>query len=611
MVADRPYSSALTPTGGGYAPREVLVRHCSDGTLMLHCCVPLTGVETNIVNYLERWAKDAPERVFLAQRAPDRSWETVAYADAWRRVQGIAQGLIDAGHQGEQAVMILSSASIEHGLVTLAAMLIGAPVVPVSPAYSLLPEARPRLHDIAALIRPAFVFVQAEAPFEAVRGMPDLARASWISAAGGPASVAVTEWCALVASDAVRRRRAAVDGDTIAKILFTSGSTGSPKGVINTQSMLCHAIASASALIADPQAGTIFVDWMPWHHTMGGNSVLHGTLRSGGTLYIDDGKPLPGQFERSIENLRDGRPTVMQSVPAAYGLLVAALERDDDFRVAFFSRLERLIYAGASLPADIWDRMQALAVRTRGRPIDFGSALGTTETGPGITVTHWASDGNGEIGLPVAGVEIKLLPVEDRYEIRVRGPNVTPGYYGRPDLTEAAFDEDGFYRTGDLVQLIDPARPAAGLRFAGRLSENFKLANGSWVATSELRLAVLEACRPLIGDVVLAGSDRADIRAMFWPASGSDLSAPDSLSALAEAIAARLADFNACHHGATHRIAAFRILTDPPSIGAGETTDKGYVNQRGVLARRAPLVDDLYAAHPSSDVILIPTCGVI
>jgi feruloyl-CoA synthase len=598
-LAERP---ALTGEAArrGYAPREVMVRHSADGSLLLQSCLPLGKVETNIVNYLERWAADAPERVFLAQRSPDRSWETVTYAEAWRRVQGIAQGLIEAGHDNARAVMILSAASIEHGLLMLAAMMIGAPVVPVSPAYSLLPEARPRLHEIADLVLPAAVFVQAEAPFAATRAALSLEAATWLT----PASLA--EWYGLSATPEVWRRRAAVNGDSIAKILFTSGSTGSPKGVINTQSMLCHAIVGTCDLVPDPEGGTIFVDWMPWHHTMGGNAVVHGTLRSGGTLYIDDGKPLPGHFDRTIENLRDGRPTVMQSVPAAYGLLVAALERDDDFRIAFFSRIERLIYAGASLPSDIWDRMQALAMRTRGRQIDFGSALGTTETGPGITITHWASEGNGEVGLPVVGVEIKLLPVEDRYEIRVRGPNVTPGYYGRPDLTAAAFDEEGFYRTGDLVQLIDPARPALGLRFAGRLSENFKLTNGSWVATGELRLAVLEACRPLIGDLVIAGTDRPDIRAMLWPAPGGDLSAPGALPALEAEIAARLARFNAEHHGATHRIAAFRILTDPPSIGAGETTDKGYVNQRGVLARRAPLVDDLYAATPSRDVILVP-----
>ncbi len=601
-VAERP---VVTAAGGhsGYAPREVLVRHGTDGSLVLQCCQPLTGVETNIVNYLERWASAAPDRVFLAQRSTDRSWETATYAEAWRRVQGIAEGLIDAGHDAARAVMILSPASIEHGLLMLAAMLIGAPVVPVSPAYSLLPEARPRLHEIAALIRPAFVFVQANAPYAAVRDTPGLGGAKWLTPA------ALADWYGLEATGAVAARRAAIAGDTIAKILFTSGSTGAPKGVINTQSMLCHAIVSTSALIPDPAAGTVFVDWMPWHHTMGGNSVVHGTLRSGGTLYIDDGKPSPGQFERTIENLRDGRPTVMQSVPAAYSLLIAALERDDDLRIAFFSRMERLIYAGASLPSDLWDRMQALAVRTRGRQIDFGSALGTTETGPGITVTHWASEGNGEVGLPVAGVEIKLLPVEDRYELRVRGPNVTPGYFGRPDLTASAFDEDGFYRTGDLVQLVDAARPALGLKFAGRLSENFKLASGSWVATGELRLAVLEACRPLIGDVVLAGADRDDVRAMLWPAPGIDLAASGGLATLTEQVAARLAAFNARRHGATQRIAAFRILTDPPSIGAGETTDKGYVNQRGVLARRASLVDDLYAAAPSRDVILVPPCG--
>ena len=602
-----PTDPAPTRAGArrGYAPRDVLVRHGADGSLVLRSCIPLTGVATNLVNYLERWAAEAPDRVFLAQRAPDRTWETITYAGAWRRVQGIAQGLIDAGIEDGQAVMILSPASIEHALVMLAGMAIGAPVVPVSPAYSLLPEARARLDDIAALVRPALVFVQDEAPFAQVRDVDGLVGADWISTDGGAWSAALGDWYDVDTGVELVERRRAVTGDTVAKILFTSGSTGAPKGVVNTQSMLCNAIASSAALIPDSAPFPVFVDWMPWHHTMGGNSVLHGTLRSGGTLYIDDGKPLPGQFGKTIENLRDGRPTTMQSVPAAYVLLVAALEEDEGFRSAFFSRLDRLIYAGASLPAGIWDRMQALAIRTRGHPVDFGSALGTTETGPGITVTHWASDGNGEIGLPVSGVDVKLLPVEDRYEIRVRGPSVTTGYFRRPDLTAAAFDEDGYYRTGDLVQLVDRARPALGLRFAGRLSENFKLLSGSWVSTGETRLAVIDACRPLVGEVVLAGADRADIRALIWPTAATAAGTPKALAALTDEIAALLAAFNADRHGAAHRIAAFRVMLDPPSIGAGETSDKGYVNQRAVLARRSSMVDELYADAPGDDVVLL------
>ncbi len=600
---------AATNRVARYAPRDVIVRHGADGVLILRSCVPLSDVAANMVDYLEHWAAHAPDRIFLAQRGADRSWETITYAEAWRRVRGIAQGLIDAGLRADRPIMILSPASIEHALLTFAGMAIGAPIVPVSPAYSLLPEARQRLVDLAALIEPAFVFVQADAPFAAVRDLAGLAGATWMSAAGGADTIALDTLYDIPPTDAARQRRVAVTGDTIAKILFTSGSTGAPKGVINTHAMLCAAISSTAALLPESEPYSVTVDWMPWHHTMGGNSVLHGTLKSGSTQYIDDGRPLPGLFDRTIENLRDGRPTVMLSVPSAYGMLVSALEQDTGFRAAFFSRIERLIYAGASLPAGIWDRMQALAIATRGHPVDFGSAFGTTETGPGITVTHWASDGNGEIGLPVSSIDLKLLPVEDRYEIRVRGPSVTKGYYKRPDLTEAAFDEDGYYRTGDLVQLVDPARPALGLRFAGRLSENFKLSNGSWVATNELRLAVIDACRPLLADVVLAGPDRADVRALAWAAPGTDPDDPQALASLNAEVAARLADFNAYRHGATHRIAAFRILRDPPSIGAGETTDKGYINQRAVLARRAGLVDDLYVAEPSDEIIPVFPCG--
>lgn len=579
-----------------YAPREVMARHSADGSMVLTACVAPPEVEGNIVDYLERWAFERPDRIFLAQRAEDRSWESVTYGDAWRRVQAIAQGLIDLGLQPGRAVMILSPASIEHALVMLAAMLIGAPAVPTSPAYSLLPEARPRLKEIVALIEPAIVFAQSEGPFREALDETGLAETPLLTVKGGELSGSLAQFYGLLPTGEVARRRATVSGDTIGKILFTSGSTGSPKGVINTQTMLCHAVCSTCGLVPDSPDGPIFVDWMPWHHTMGGNAVLHGTLRTGGTFYIDDGRPLPGMFAKTLENLRDGRPTMFQSVPAAYGLLVDALERDEALCIAFFSRLERMLYAGASLPSDIWGRMQALAVRTRGTQVDFGSALGTTETGPGITVTHWASNGQGEIGLPVAGAEVKLLPVEEKFEIRVRGPMVTPGYYGRPDLTDAAFDAEGFYKTGDLVELVDRANLALGLRFAGRLSENFKLANGSWVATGELRLAVINACQPLMGDIVLAGVDRDDVRALVWPSPGVDVSDADAVAACTAAIADRLTAYNARHHGPTHRIAAFRVMTDPPSMGAGEITDKGYINQRGVLSTRAAEVEKLYAA---------------
>ena len=601
--ADRSLTGGIGPR---YAPREVLAHYRADDCIILRSCVPLGDTERNIVNYLDYWAEHAPSRGFLAQRSADRSWDMVTYGEAWQRVQGIAQGLIDAGVGTERPILILSGASIEHALLMLAAMLVGTPVAPVSPSYSLLPDARSKLVDIVDLTEPEMVFVQSEAPFAPVRDLPGLASARWICAGDGERARSLADWYALEAGSAVAERRAAVTPDTIGKILFTSGSTGKPKGVINSQRMLCNAICSTVGLVLDGDEPPVYIDWMPWHHTMGGNAVLHGTLRTGGTFYIDDGRPTPELFGRTLENIRDVRPTMLQSVPAAFVMMVTALEKDAGLREAFFSRVDRLISAGASLPQDIWHRMQTLAIQTRGRQVDFGSAFGTTETGPGVSITHWPSQGSGEIGLPVAGAEIKLLPVDDRYEIRVRGPNVMPGYYRQPELTAAAFDEEGFYRTGDLVMFVDPANPAAGLRFGGRLSENFKLANGSWVATGELRLAVLEACSPLVGDLVLAGADREDVRAMLWPGPGQTLDADKDWADLASKIAGRLAAFNGRHSGATHRIAAFRMLREPPSMGSGETTDKGYINQRGVLARRAALVDALYSPADAPDIVTLP-----
>jgi feruloyl-CoA synthase len=370
---------------------------------------------------------------------------------------------------------------------------------------------------------------------------------------------------------------------------------------------------TASSLLVSFNDPPVLLDWLPWHHTMGGNANLNGVLQVGGTLYIDDGRPTTVEaFQKTLDNIHEIKPTSLLSVPAALQMLVHALETDDGLRRAFFSRMARLVYAGATLSQDICDRLQAMAVESTGREILFGSGYGTTETGPGISVTHWASQGGGEIGLPVPGLTIKLVPFEDRYEVRVKGANVTPGYLRAPELTESAFDEEGYHRVGDLVQFIDPANPAGGLRFAGRLSENFKLTNGSWVATGELRLAVLEACRPFASDLVIAGQDRDDIRLMIWvsPQERQRLGAPAEgpieavhYRTLAGAITERLQAFNDNQGGKTHRIAAFRILHEAPSLGAGETTDKGYVNQRGVLQNRAELTEDLYALHPGPEVV--------
>jgi feruloyl-CoA synthase len=612
-----PAEESPTPAqalGVRFAPKEVLVERTADGCILLRSPIALGGCEDNVVDYLERWAQAVPDRVFLAQRAPGGGWETLRYAEAWRRVQAVAQALLDRGLSEQTPIAILSGASLEHAVLTFAGMLAGIPVSPVSPNYTLLPNARPRLADIAELLQPRLVFAQDAERFSGARAVPELARAAWLSASDGEPGVAtLASLYDTQPGPAVAAARRAVRPTTVAKILFTSGSTGAPKGVLNTHGMLCSA-AQASGLVVSSEQVPVGLDWLPWHHTVGGNATLHGILREGGTLYIDDGRPTPGEFHKTIENIREVRPTSLLSVPSALQMLADALETDDDLRQAFFSRLRRMNYAGASLPQEVWNRMQALAVRTLGQQIAFGAGYGTTETGPGISVTHWPSQGGGEIGLPLPGLTVKLVPFEDRYEVRVRGPNVTPGYLRRPDLTAAAFDEEQFYRVGDLVQFANPERPEDGLRFAGRLSENFKLSNGSWVATGDLRLALVQACQPLITDLVIAGPDRGDIRLLVWahPAERqrAGASAEGEMSAAAyAAIAARVAERLRAHNqqagGHTHRVAAFRILHTPASIGAGETTDKGYVNQRGVLACRAALVAELYSTDPGPEVIRI------
>ena len=597
-----------------FAPKAVVAHYRADGAVVLTSPLPLTDAPANVVDDLERWAAERPDQVFLAERDSQRRWREIGYAAMWARVQAVAQALLDRGLGPEKPIAILSGASIEHAVLTFAGLLAGVPVAPISPSYSLIAGALPRLREVTEVLRPGLVFAQAMARHAKARDVAELADALWLSGTSGDAdAIFIGDFYGVQPGPSLVAARQAIGRESIAKILFTSGSTGSPKGVINTHGMLAAAVVQG-AIVVPPVEPVIQVDWMPWHHTMAGNAVLHGVLRAGGTLYIDDGRPTPEAFGRTLENIRDVQPTSLQSVPAAFQLLVPELEQDEGFRRAFFQRLTRITYAGASLPQEVWERMQALAISTIGEPVAFGSGYGTTETAPGIAVTHWPSGGHGEIGLPLPGLELKLVPFGDRFEVRVRGPNVTPGYFRRPDLTRAAFDDEGYYKVGDLVEFVDRGDPAQGLRFSGRLSENFKLTCGSWVATGELRLKVLDACRPLVGDLVVTGHDRDDIRLLIWasPSERRRLGeeadgplGPKAYRILASGIAERLRNYNRANPAKTHKVSAFRLLHEPPSMGAGETTDKGYVNQRGVLARRAALVDELYAPDGVAEVTVL------
>lgn len=584
-----------------FAPREVCAHFRVDKSILLTSPLALAAPVNNLVEYLRHWAEERPEQVFLGEKNHEGGWRTITFAAAWRSAQAVGQSLLNRNLTSDTPIAILSGASIDHAMLTFGAMLVGVPVAPISPNYSLIADALPRLEGILGLLEPAMVFAQDAEALPLARSLALLDKVAWLSGtAGQPGTDFIGDMYDTAVTAAVAQAQSQIDASKPAKILFISGSTGAPKGVINTQQMLCTAICAASQL-AETAAPPVLLEWLPWHHTMGGNAVLHGALKTGGSLYIDDGRPTPNDFHRTVANITEIAPTTLLSVPLALQMLAGELERNDAFREAFFASVLRITYAGASLPQDTWERIQTQARKTLGRDIVLGSGFGTTETGPGISITHWPTPGGGEIGLPVPGMTLKLVPQQDTYELRVKGASVTPGYYKSPEITAAAYDEEGFYMVGDLVRFVDPANLHMGLKYAGRLSENFKLASGTWVATGELRLSLLDVLKPMIADVVIAGHDQEDIRIMLW------LAATDQ-AARAEAtaeIARRLGRYNAIKTGGAQRIGAFVVLLDPPSIGLGEITDKGYVNQRGVLKNRSALVAQLYAPASSSDVVLL------
>lgn len=599
-------------------PPGVTVTSGADGVLYLDCPRPLPSYPSHILDYLDEAAEAHPDRPYLMQRpAGGGDWVPLRYGETRERQRRVAQALLDRGLGPDRPVMILSANSFEHLLMTFAAMQAGVPVVPVSPAYSLLSQDLGKLRQIHAAVHPGLIFVQNGSAYrravEAIRGDARVVCAEGASAIDG--AIPFSDLESTVAGSAVDAARAAQDGATVAKILFTSGSTGVPKGVANTQRMLC----SSQAMLAevsepvDPNDPPVILDWLPWHHTFGGNTNLHRVLRAGGTLYVDDGKPTPELFAVTVGNLREVAPTVFTTVPAAYGPLASALEADDALRRKFFSRLKSLSYGGAPLSQDLFQRMQALAVRETGMRISFTTGHGMTET-PLDTAVYWNTDRGGLIGLPIPGTRMKLVPRGDKYEFRLSGPQVTPGYFKNHDANAAAFDDEGFFKTGDAVSWIDADDPVQGLVFAGRISEEFKLTNGTWVNTGALRLKVLAALTPLVSDLLITGADEIGILA--WPnldalrALCPDLAADAPLDAVfahvsvRDAVADKLREHNAANGAASTRIGRALLMAEPPSLDGGEITDKRYINQRAALDRRADLVRALLAEPPGADVII-------
>lgn len=600
-----------------FAVPEVLVSRRADNTMLLSSPQPLAPYRRCIGEDLEHWADAAPRRVFLAERAAGGAWREVRYGEARDAVRRIAASLLRMRLPPGRPVAVLSENSVEHALLMLACLHAGIPYAAVSPAYSLMSQDHAKLRALVSRLQPGVLYAASAARYAAALAAIDGLHDALLVASDAPGLPAgALPFSGLLAAEdgqAVQSAFDAVGPDTVAKILFTSGSISEPKGVINTQRMLCasqQAKAQLWPFLA--QTPPVIVDWLPWNHTFGGNHNFNLVLRHGGTLYIDGGKPAPGLFDASVANLRDIAPTLYFNVPRGFDMLVGALRADSGLRRNFFSRLQVMFYAGSALPQNLWEDLTELALQETGQAVPMVTAWGSTETSPLATDCHYQAPRSGVIGLPAPGVELKLLPAGDKLEIRVRGPNVTPGYLGQPDLTAKAFDEEGYYRIGDAVRFADAARPEAGLVFDGRVAEDFKLSSGTWVNVGAVRIKGIELLAPVAQDIVVTGHDGDEVGFLVFanvPAcrtlAGLPADAP-AAEALAHAsvrehVRQGLLAMKALGGGSSTYASLALLMAEPPSVDAGEITDKGYINQSAVLARRASLVAQL--AGKGADVL--------
>lgn len=599
-----------------FAEPRVKLEKRPDGAMILSSPLPLPQPARCIGDWLVRWAREAPERTFLAERlAPGGPWRELSYGEALGKVRAVASSLLSRGLDAARPVAILSDNGIDHALVALGAMHAGIPAATISPAYSLMSKDHEKLRAMVALLEPGLIHVSDEEAFApALAAIAELHNADIIASRPGGNAAPMSDLLGKTDDAAVEAAFAAVGPDTVARYLFTSGSTGTPKAVINTQRMLtANQEAKAQTWPFLESEPPVIVDWLPWSHTFGANHNFNMVLRNGGTLYIDGGKPAPHLFPATVANLKEIGPDICFNVPRGFDMLVAALKEDAELRKRFFTRTKLIFYAGAALPQNIWSALEALSRETVGSVVPMVSSWGSTETAPLATDCHFQAERSGNIGIPVPGTELKLVPSGDKLEIRVRGPNVTPGYLKNPELTEKAFDEEGFYCIGDAVRFTDPGRPEAGLFFDGRVAEDFKLTSGTWVSVGDIRVQGIAALDPVAQDIVVTGHDTEEVGFLVFP----NLPACRKIAGLGEdaPVRAVLDHPNVRAHvreglrwlkekggGSSRYATRARLLDAPPAVDAGEITDKGYVNQRAVLARRTDEVKRLQGDDPSAYV---------
>jgi feruloyl-CoA synthase len=603
-----------------FSDPAVTIERRDDGTIYLRPKKPLGEYPKRLTDRLHHWASAEPNRVFMAGREPGGGWRQISYAQLLSASRHIASALLSRGLSAERPIVILSGNSIDHALVAFGALYAGIPFCPVSPAYSLVSKDYGKLVYLMKLLTPGLVFVDDAGKFaDALE--TNVSLGTEIAASRGALSRRnVTNLADLLATPIYPGLDAAHDAigpDTIAKFLLTSGSTGNPKAVINTQAMICAnqvMLRETMAFLKDEPP--VIVDWLPWNHTFGGNHNIGLTLYNGGSMYLDQGKPMPGGIEETVRNLREISPTVYFNVPKGYESLLPYLRDDAHLRQKFFARLHAMFFSGAALSPYVWNSLDELAVKETGARVPMLTGLGATETAPFFMSVNPSTSRSGHVGLPVPGNDAKLVPENGKLEVRARGPNVTPGYWRQPELTAKAFDEEGFYKFGDALKPADPNDLDAGFDFDGRIAEDFKLASGTWVSVGPLRARFIAACAPLVRDVVIAGINRDEISALVIPdLDGCRLINPalplDDLKAAAadplvrDAFRERLQKLLASATGSSTRIARAILIDTPLSIDRGEVTDKGSINQRAVLEHRSQVIEELYSPTPSPRVLTL------
>jgi len=592
-----------------YLKHQLRIDHRPDGEMVLSSGLTLDPVAQNTGEWLRGWADKTPDAVFLAERS-GAGWTELRYGEALAKAQSVAAGLLDHGIEPGDRIIILSGPSIEHGILKLAAQYIGIATVPVAEQYSLIPDALPRLIHIGEKIRPAMVFADDAEKFARGLSLPQFDNA--LKVVGGIAGAGMITFDRLLAGTAdISAVRDAVTPQTLAKILFTSGSTSTPKGVPQTHRMMCVNQNQYGGCLPFLKARPpVILSWLPWNHVFAGNSNFNMALAFGGALYLDTGKPVKGLFDTTLENLRMVKPTMSANVPVGYAMLVEAMREDAELRHNFFTNLDFIFYAGASLPADVWQGVEELAIAEVGRVPMLTSSWGMTETAPMSLIHYEGGAESGMIGIPGPELEARLLPIDDnRYELRVRGPNVMDGYYEEPEKTAETFDEEGFMKTGDAVCFAAPDRPETGLRFDGRIGEDFKLLSAVWVQSARLRMTVLPALAGLVQDIVITGENRADLGLLVFPDPQLGLATHEDGTIrdpdYCDGIRSVLANLARTATGSSNRIVRAIVLAEPPSVKAHEITAKGSLNNNAVLRHRAGFLDRLYDDKDPA-TILIP-----